>query len=138
LGDYELGRLFASHAAGSTLNRSDDGWITGASAECIFEGGSDFVLARGGISLEKGVGCHDLTGNAKTTLNRSGLHERLLKWMEAFILSYAFDRDNVTILHSPSWINAGDNRFTIDQNGTRTTLGFATPDFRAGQSQSIT
>ena len=125
------------------LDRLDDGAVSAAAAEGVFERVTDFTLADRRIFLQQRISGHDLPGDTETTLHRPVLDKGLLQRVEHFFVRPAagrcqpFDRGHLSSGCFGSRVIAGQDGFAIHQDRTRAAFRLVAADFRPGQFEAI-
>jgi hypothetical protein len=119
------------------LHGLDDLYIASASAEIPRQRSAYFGFSRCWVASQQRLGCHDHSWRAKTTLRPELLMEGTLQSAEPTLRRQAFNRFDVTALAADCKRDAGRDRFTIDQNRTRTALTTIAAGFHTGEVRDV-
>src|SRR5580692_645450 len=82
-------------------------------------------------------GREDHSGSADAALCSAAVEKRLLQQFQAAVRSQAFDRDDLRAFGLKRRDEAAVHQRSVDQNGARAALAFATPFFRSGQAKLV-
>jgi hypothetical protein len=108
-----------------------------AAAQNAPESVTDLLLRCFWVRVKNALGCQDYPADAKATLGRAFLKERLLNWVRMFRCAKAFQRCNFAFADRTHRHNAGPHDLPAHDHGAGSALSHSATESRSAQSKLV-